>query len=263
MGGAWGIDLRTSLIAAIGLAVLASPAIAAPSQVPPSRTWDGLYLGANLGGAWSDNTDRVVGANDDGKFGWEFPGEINSPRLNGATVLGGVQAGYNWQVAPQWVAGVEADIQAGGQTIRGRAPGTDDMSRVMTANLTMHAFGTVRARLGFLATPDVLLYATGGLAWGDVNLSTGLTRPSPGLTGCENHNNNCQSGSVNDARVGWTVGGGGEWKVSGPWSLKAEYLYYDLGTTSHLMTDSFWPSTFRASLPLRGNLVRLGVNYRF
>ena len=58
---------------------------------------------------------------------------------------------------------------------------------------------------------------------------------------------NCQSGSVSDTKIGWTIGGGLEWAFAYNWSLKGEYLYYDLGTLSHLMTDPFFPADRKTS----------------
>lgn len=89
----------------------------------------------------------------------------------------------------------------------------------------------MRARLGYAPTDRLLAYATGGLAYGNSSLSTGLSRPSPGLTGRENGANNCERGSAAATKVGWTVGAGLEWALTGAWSVDAEYLYYDLGKT--------------------------------
>jgi outer membrane immunogenic protein len=129
--------------------------------------------------------------------------------------------------------------------------------------------GTVRGRVGYLATPTMLLYATGGLAYGEADLNATYFSPllSPVLY---------QGGSwlgTTDLRTGWTAGAGVEWMFLPKWSVKAEYLYYDLGTantanfgpvfyTSSAKTGSQF-STAGYSAPFNGNVVRLGVNYHF
>jgi opacity protein-like surface antigen len=128
--------------------------------------------------------------------------------LNQSGPLGGVQFGYNWQFAPLWVVGLEADIQGAAITSdRAGSTGTATQSFAgnsafiktntganskealealftnpavtasgsdsLTANLNW--LGTVRGRLGFLVTPNLLLYATGGLAYGGVTADDSLT----------------------------------------------------------------------------------------
>jgi outer membrane immunogenic protein len=186
--------------------------------------------------------------------------------LNQAGFVGGGQFGYNYQFAPSMVAGFEADLSGASLRKTAAVAGTVSLpSRVMTATANTDLFGTVRARLGFTPTERLLTYVTGGLAYGNSSLSTGLSRPgSGGPTGCEGGANNCEKGSVSAFNVGWTLGAGAEWAFSNAWSVKAEYLYYDLGSISHLMADPNYVGTvFNASEPLRGNLVRVGLNYRF
>jgi outer membrane immunogenic protein len=126
----------------------------------------------------------------------------------------------------------------------------------MTANEKLDWFGTVRGRVG-VTFDRALLYATGGLAYGHATLSTALTR----TTGCAG--NNCQNGSTADTKFGWTVGGGLEWAFANNWSVKGEYLYYDLGSLSHTMVDPAFPAVFNASASLRGSVARAGLNYKF
>jgi outer membrane immunogenic protein len=187
-------------------------------------------------------------------------------RLNSTGFIGGGQAGYNWQAGPMWVIGVETDISGTTLNRTVSVPGLGDPSRIVTASEKLDWFGTVRGRIGVTPTDRALLYVTGGLAYGHANLSTALTRPgfSPGAPpdGCGGFNN-CQSGSVSDTRIGWTVGGGLEWAFARNWSLKGEYLYYDLGTLSHAMTDPFFPAIFNASAGLKGSIARAGLNYKF
>jgi len=91
-------------------------------------------------------------------------------------------------------------------------------------------FGTVRARGGILVSPTVLLYATGGLAYGAINTSE-VIGILPGF-------------SSTSTNVGWTVGAGIEGVISGNWTAKLEYLYVDLGAVSGTFTGPAVTSTY-------------------
>jgi outer membrane immunogenic protein len=133
-------------------------------------------------------------------------------------------------VAPVWLLGLEADLSSGAASNTNGVPGTDS-SRVMTAQEKLDWFGTVRGRIGVLPSDRFLAYVTGGLAYGHGSLSSALSR----TTGCAG--NNCEAGSVSDTKAGWTLGGGVEWAFASNWSMKAEYLYVDLGSLSHNIFD--------------------------
>jgi outer membrane immunogenic protein len=231
---------------------------AAHPALNPVYNWTGFYIGAHAGYNWTQSTDVITPASPNAVF-FDIPGEIHSPNpLDPHGFIGGGQAGYNWQVSPMWVAGLEADISGLDSKRTTVAFGTTDASRIITASEKMDWFGTVRGRFGITPTDRLLVYATGGLAYGQVNLATALTR----TTGCVG--NNCQQGSVSETKLGWTVGGGVEWALANNWSLKGEYLYYDLGSSSHLMTDPFHPSTiFAARADFKGSIARAGLNYHF
>jgi outer membrane immunogenic protein len=115
----------------------------------------------------------------------------------------------------------------------------------------------------------LLLYATGGLAYGGTRSSTSIANlrsngfQTPGFS----------SGAFSDTRVGYTVGGGAEWMLREHWSLKAEYLYYDLGTVNYALGalsnslvagGTLYTSVApNASTRFNGNIARLGINYHF
>jgi outer membrane immunogenic protein len=116
----------------------------------------------------------------------------------------------------------------------------------------------VRARAGILVTPRVLLYATGGLAYGEVNSSETIGG---------------SSFSASDTRVGYTVGGGIEGAIGGNWTAKLEYLYVDLGRTSGSFATAT-PALGAGVVPngtltssynshITDNVLRVGVNYNF
>ncbi|GAB4066078.1 porin family protein [Ancylobacter sonchi] len=137
--------------------------------------------------------------------------------------LGGIQAGYNWQFAGSpLVVGIETDIQA---------------TNIESPTFSLDYFGTVRARLGF-AVDQFLIYGTGGFAYG---------RGDYELAGLTNKQTN----------TGWTIGAGGEYAFSPNWSVKAEYLYVDLGTETYATVVG------PLDVGTTANILRLGVNYKF
>jgi outer membrane immunogenic protein len=262
----------------------------APAVVPAVvYDWTGFYVGGNAGGVWADPSVDVHTTNT----------FLNTPVLTalGLTTgpaaavastanigvrsngfIGGVQAGYNYQRGT-WLAGVEADIQGidsstGSSTITQVAPRIGQPGDTVTATLgvseRLNYLGTVRGRIGFLPQPSVLLYATGGLAYGGVQSSTTISggeTPNTGIT------NFAGFGNLSSTRVGYTVGAGAEWKFAPQWSVKAEYLYYDLGNTSYsngAMSGLLTPTTIvtftnlsSSSIRFNGNIARVGVNYQF
>ncbi|GLK86550.1 outer membrane protein [Ancylobacter defluvii] len=162
-------------------------------------------------------TGFYLGAN--AGYGW---GEADfSDDTNG--FLGGIQAGYNWQFAGSpLVVGIETDLQA---------------TNIESPTFSLDYFGTVRARLGW-AVDQFLIYGTGGFAYGRGNYE---------VAGLSNKQTN----------TGWTIGAGGEYAFSPNWSVKAEYLYVDLGTETY--------DTIAGPLDIgtTANILRLGVNYKF
>ncbi len=250
--------------AAIALATFAGSALAAdlpnrkaPVYVPPPPvlSWNGFYGGLNIGGGWDSRG---------GYSGYSIYRDpllpIGAPNLfflpNGNTVgnaggvVGGGQAGYNFQFNPSIVVGVETDFQ--GTSIGGGGrnaplalypsplvPGSflAPVSALAGSNLSLGWFGTVRGRAGWLVTPTLLVYGTAGFAYGQVN-----------------------AWNFSNTRTGWTAGGGLEWMFAPNWSAKVEYLYVDL--SSNGSTGGFgwnWGYHFHPQI----NVVRAGVNYHF
>jgi outer membrane immunogenic protein len=227
-----------------------------PLKAPPPRPaydWTGVYGGVNLGyGLARDpstyDVTPIAGANFSHETFDTMP----------AGFIGGIQVGYNRQLSAMWVAGIEADIQGSGETDQScvfvcNGPNNGiPTTGLLEQKLTW--FGTARARLGF-DTGHALLYATGGLAFGHVETSVAQSISTVG------------SGvSVAGTQTGWTIGGGIEAPVARNFTVKAEYLYMDLGSQTVAFNTGpagfLAASTTTVTAPLRDNIFRVGVNYR-
>jgi outer membrane immunogenic protein len=245
-------------------ALLATPAIAAdmsvraPAIVAPSApSWTGAYVGLGLGGRWGTTTWTTTVAD----FTGPVPLDTSSPREYGNSsfhISGYV--GYNFQFG-NWLTGLEADLGWANSenTIVGfpglainNAPPGDDLTSVK-----LKWDGSVRGRLGFLVTPSVLLYATGGWAFQNINSAASCTTNTGWCNGV-----NVQSTSFDQTLNGWTLGGGAEMMLAGNWLVRAEYRYSDFGT--HTNTYLIVPAdAFTAGLKTKTNIARFGVAYKF
>ena len=144
---------------------------------PPAYSWTGFYVGGNIGYGWGSRTVNFT-PNDlnvfvvscGGGFGSTCPPPASFD-FNGA--LGGLQAGYNWQFNQNWLLGVETDFNW--SQIKGTGtdsflilPGLFPGPSSFVASQNVEWFGTVRGRLGFLPTTNLLVYGTAGFAYGRV-----------------------------------------------------------------------------------------------
>jgi outer membrane immunogenic protein len=243
--------------AAIQSASAADLALKAPPPPAPVYNWTGWYVGLNVGGSFGR-------AGDTSTYGAPpVPFTSTSSNLDG--VIGGGQIGYNLQ-SGNWLVGLEADIQ--GTSERGSAnttlfvPGIGctfaPCGSLAALNDTekLPWFGTVRGRLGVLASPTWLFYVTGGLAFGEIRSNETLT-----VAGTPAINN------FDTTRAGWTFGGGVEAALGGNWSAKLEYLYLDFGNITNTFTGLTIPPVTVTPVTLTthvtDNVVRAGVNYHF
>ncbi|RIA56424.1 outer membrane protein [Dichotomicrobium thermohalophilum] len=233
----------------------------------PAPIWTGFYVGAHLGYTWADW---------DGPFAYDdvdnFPDitfDNSSQSLSGDDWLGGLQFGANHQIG-RWVLGAEVDVSwTGADDSTSFVPyptGLDSDNTgepIWDVRAEMEMFGTARARVGYLTRDDLLLYLTGGLAWAEVESDISVLFPDPTFeTPFEN-----ARGSVDETHLGYTIGGGLEWMVADNWTLKGEYLYFDLEDEDYAYvgrtaagnrygTDRYGPD-------LDGHILRVGVNYLF
>jgi outer membrane immunogenic protein len=236
--------LATALVASVigGACAADLGAYKAPPAPPPAAySWSGLYLGANIGyssgAAKYDASLAGVGAIS------------RSEKMDG--VIGGLQSGYNYQFGA-WVLGFESDIQLSGQKGGSTFPGVIPLTTI-TTDEKLTWFGTSRTRLGVLATPNVLLYGTGGVAYGQIKDNATVATPGVGAF----------TASFTDVKAGWTAGAGVEAAFGGGWSGKLEYLYLDLGKTEHTFGTIGLGTLGTETRRTTDNIVRLGVNYRW
>jgi len=250
------------------------PTYSKASPVVAPFSWTGFYVGANVGYGQSTASSAQYTAIEQTFFGGRIAsGEIpSSLTANARGFLGGVQAGYNYQTGPQSMFGFETDIAysgISGDRTKISIPLGFDPVIITTQKSTIDWFGTFRGRVGWLATPSFLIYATGGLAYGQGKAETHTT-VAPGPIGAPPTcgplgNIFCSDGSSSKTRVGWTVGGGLEHMIGRNWSVKAEYLYYDLGGASYtVFTQSPPPpAVMQADTSFKGQIFRFGLNYKF
>jgi outer membrane immunogenic protein len=260
--------LKNHLLSGVSVValVLASPAIAAS---PPIYSWTGFYVGANAGYSWG-NVDTNL--NDRGLangfglatgFTNTLPGSF-PVSLRPEGFIGGAQAGYNWQVNPSWLWGIEADLQGSAEKDHANrlfSYGCDvegsTCNLAQTRDAKIEWFGTVRGRIGWLSTPTNLLYLTGGLAYGRVSASGTVT---------DDIRNTGASFIFGDARLkaGFAVGGGFEaaFANSTRWTLKLEYLYINLGSIGGSGIEPISGSVYSWDAKFVDHIIRVGVNYR-
>jgi outer membrane immunogenic protein len=266
---------RAALAAAITVAVIALPA-SARADGP----FSGPYIGVNAGGAWG-RTSFATNPNCppsiiDATFCNSSP-DPSAPngvavaasgtgRLSPSGFTGGVQAGYNLQRGVL-VLGAEADLGAfrlAESTLAAGLFPVTFLGNQYTLTETMKAnwLATVRGRLGISVMQHVLLYATGGVAFSEFKFSSGYGDNAVGF-GFPGGNG---FGAKSDMRTGWTAGGGVEWLLDRNWSIKAEYLYVDLGSMNFLVPVSntaAFSQTMQVNADLTAQIARLGLNFRF
>jgi outer membrane immunogenic protein len=256
----------------------------APAMSAPVSNWTGFYVGANGGYGWK-NTDVTETPGDPNTARVAF-GFTNVPPATASFAkkggLGGIQLGDNWQFTDRLVAGVETDFDWSDVKGDGSAPTTIAFGATpatFNASQKIEWFGTLRARLGYLPTDNLLLYATGGLAYGRVDESANVVLP-PGASNSTGNfgfgyacgtfygNATCFTGAQSRTSAGWAVGGGAEYAFSRNVSLKFEYLYVNLGSGTFasptVVVSALTPSFLNTSSgDAAFGLARIGLNYRF
>ena len=268
--------IRKFLLASAGaIALTGSAALAAdlPSRAPPPVylppapifTWTGIYVGGQVGYAWTSGNfnvngfDPITGAVIVSNFGQQPNG-----------VIGGAHVGYRYQI-PQWnwftssgiVLGLEGSVD--GTSLTANGAGASDVFFI-TAHSKNDIQGSIRGQIG-IAWDRALIYATGGVAFGGFNtdisafgsVPAGLPNAGQFFAG---------STSISTTRTGWTVGGGIEYAITNNWFVRAEYRYTDFGTINEALfsgqLNTLFPgASFVGDRKIHGNQVQVGFDYKF
>jgi outer membrane immunogenic protein len=255
------------IAAGIAVGAVAVPALAAdmPTKAPPPiaapvYNWTGFYVGAHAGYRWA-NADFNGGA-----YTFDPPGDptpLSIParnegyRLNGGIVGGHV--GYNYQFAPNWLAGVEGDLTWGSAddsfgaalNVQASDGATYRLNYNSEVKLTWQA--TIRGRLGYV-TGAWLFYGTGGVAFARAQWSeTALVTGPGGFFAASS------ASSAKKTLTGFAAGAGAEYMFAQNWMGRVEYLYenfgdfdapFGFGRIGHVDIDNV-------------HKVRVGISYKF
>ena len=297
------------------------------APVAPAPLWTGFYAGLNAGYDFgtNNNTNSASISNSPFSF-YTGPAGIFSPSssslgaglamsaissMTQSGVIGGGQIGYSHQHSTNVVIGIEADMQDAGITgiAKKTAAGSSSQyagisatqvhyldsiaSGVTQVNAGVNWMGTLRGRVGYLLTPTMLIYATGGLTYGGIYsdvtnsaVSSSVSNAYSRTTGAWLHDHGpwnhifVGGGSQSSVLTGWNVGGGLEWMFMPNWSFKAEGIYWNMGsvnvstsaiafaptnnTVTYEQPSSIGAYAFgKSSVNYQGIIARAGVNYHF
>lgn len=297
-----------TLLTTASLVVLAGSAFAAdlptrkeaPVAPPPVMSWTGAYAGLSIGYDFGANGNvrsqnwalPISGATRRGVTGGRTPfGQYSmdgSAGNNQNGVIGGVQLGYNYQVGEKIVLGFETDFLgtgiSGSSFTNNYVKGSGDLkiadipvqnSSTSTGTTAVYAgldyLGTVRGRIGYLVMPNLLVYGTGGFAYGGARAQVSQfasetieVRNAVSGTGTW-----AGSGLQTQTLAGWTAGGGLEYMFTPNWSLKGEALYWNLGsmnvnTVGGVIYSGQGTNMFgTTNVNFAGIQAKAGINYHF
>ncbi len=208
-----------------------SPDVYTKAAAVPAYHWAGLYFGANFGGVFNrEDATTPIGVST----------------TNPSGVLGGVQFGYNYLLAPQWLIGFEGEL--GWTSGQGKANFIDPAGTTALSVTSDHNwYDTVSARFGYVTGP-LMLYAKGGAAWMNADYRLDVNSGIDGGT------------VISTNRSGWSVGAGMEYMLGSRWSAKLEYDHLDFGSDTLGFATPFGTGvSFKSAI----NEVKAGVNYHF
>jgi len=249
-------------------AFIASPALAADKAAPyipgisdpVAYKWSGPYIGAHLGYGWANNDVDL--SHSTGAIFYNDPFVPSSGSLDGGDgVLGGLQVGIDKQF-DRFVVGLVGDFTWGDMSADATA--TTPLGSQWKITSDLDVMGTARVKAGYLVSPALLLYATGGVAWAKFDVKQATTFVDKDGNFLDDGGRT--SGSFD--HVGYTIGGGAEWALGGGWSVSGEYLYADFGEQDYQLKGTTKPNggapyveTFAQDVDM--HILRAGVNYRF
>jgi opacity protein-like surface antigen len=218
------VCLDCGLTSAVLAADMPVKARAYAPLMPPAYDWSGLYIGANVGGGWSNRSLDIAGMAWHDLFSTEF--------------IGGMQLGYNLH-AGHFLVGVEGDLDWAGFTHPNLPIPTPVGPALFSAKQDW--ISTVAARFG-LTFDRWLAYGKVGGGWArDV---AGLNLP------------NGTGWTASSTNSGWLAGGGLEYGFKPNWTVKLEYDYLALGNwTTSTVPAGTWNRDVQ--------MIKAGINYKF
>jgi outer membrane immunogenic protein len=237
--------LRHALLATASLAalVITSSAFAAdlparpayrPAPMMDNYNWTGWYVGAHVG-AGQQTSDSTVDVPILAITG------ASLANISGSGMIGGVQAGYNYQMG--WaVVGIEGAFSGSG--IRAQGP---CFGAAAKCTFESNWFGSISGRFGGLVTDRFLAYVKGGAVWKDTDYT--VVVPATGIT------------AISDTRFGYLFGIGGEYKFTQQWSGFTEYNYMDFGRENYAAT--LGPVAATGHIKDTVHVLKAGINYKF
>jgi opacity protein-like surface antigen/outer membrane receptor protein involved in Fe transport len=210
-----------------------SPGFYTKAAAPTAYHWNGFYAGANFGGALSGGENIIT--------------PIGSDAANPSGVLGGLQFGYNYKLAPAWLVGIEAELDW--TSAQGKSNFVDPNGGTASLAITSdhNWYDTLTGRVGYLMGP-LIIYGKGGAAWMNADYRFEV---NSGIDGAS---------ITNTTRTGWTAGAGFEYMLGSRWSAKLEYDYLDFGSNTLGFVNPFGNSV---GIKTAVNEVKAGVNYHF
>jgi len=267
-------------------------AMAEEMAVPPSQfitatvpylAWTGFYVGINGGFAWG-NSSVAFAANDPAALAGTCGGGgapkgqcITSVDFRRDGAVAGGQFGYNWQVNSQWLVGAEADFQW--SDLNGSVNSAFRLGNVGATNVvasqTVNSFGTVRARAGVVLAPPLLLYGTGGFAFGQMHENLRVPAVTTnfltagGFSYACTAGTACFAGSASQTLLGWSAGAGAEYAITTNLIFRTELLYVHLSAptvtvTATAVAAGTAPASFAAGFSsVYLAVMRAGLNYKF
>ena len=272
---------RSAIIVALGAASFASGSLAADMpahlEMPPPAIldpapvsmWTGFYVGGTTGvqlsaHTWTTSSLQTPGTMTAGLY------NVGSSRADfGSTNFRPAgHVGYNFQIDPRFVAGLEADM--GGpaydthkvQGIPGTYGGATALTQSTDTDLTRGMVrwdASIRGRLGFLATPTVLVYGTGGVAFGSARYGISCAGGYPVGSWCGGAIKETYSKSL----TGLTFGAGVDAMFNGAWIARAEYRFTNYGARNLNFFATPAADTVSARLALKTHTFMVGLSYKF
>jgi outer membrane immunogenic protein len=254
--------MTTFRVKFMGLAAAGIASIAMATGAS-AQNWSGTYAGVTVGKQWDQNhwstglignplhaNDRKTGEQDFNGQGFRFGGF----------------AGYNWQMGSM-IVGAEADIGAGKKSKKSIdfIPGTANAIfttalRGDTSTVSSGLDGSVRGRIGYLLSPTILAYGTGGLAvqQSEIGASCVTVSATAGNWCVAN-----RTDSTKKLMMGWTLGGGVEVQAAKNWLVRLEYRYSDYGSREATLFGGAPVDQVQMKLDSKSQDIMLGVAYKF